>query len=283
MTYKLKFNLPGKCGSIFRGITMPLQTIETLVDGGKATAAPPLGPALGPLGVNIGQVVAKINEKTKAFEGMKVPVKVTVNSETKEFEIKVGTPPSSQLIKKEANIEKGSGKPKTDYVADILIEQIIKIAKMKEGSLTGKTLKQRVKEIIGTCNSMGILVEGKQAAEAIQMVNDGKFDAEIKAEKTELTAEEKAQLEAEKLRLAEEIKKRREEFERVAKEIIASMAGKERGAIKAKLKQANIPDEIIKELLPVEGAAAPGAPGEVKPGAKPAAVAKPEAKKEEKK
>ena len=68
---------------------MAKEKIDVLVEGGKATAAPPLGPALGPLGVNIGEVVGTINEKTKAFAGMKVPVKVTVDSDTKEFDIEV--------------------------------------------------------------------------------------------------------------------------------------------------------------------------------------------------
>src|SRR3989339_1829548 len=162
---------------------MAKETVDVMVEGGKATAAPPLGPALGPMGVNIGQVVAKINEKTKAFAGMKVPVKVIIEKETKTFDIEIGTPPSSQLLKKEANLEKGSSNPKEDKVADVLIEQIIKIAKMKESSLLGKTLKERVKEVIGTCNSMGILVEGKSATEATTDVNEGKFDQEIKAEK----------------------------------------------------------------------------------------------------
>jgi len=269
---------------------MASQTVESLVPGGKATAAPPLGPALGPLGVNIGQVVADINRKTAVFNGMQVPVKVIVDMDTKKFEISVGTPPASALILKEAGIEKGSGNPKTDKVADIFIEQIIKIAKMKEGNLLGNDLKAKVKEIIGTCNSMGILVEGKPAVEAIKEVNEGKFDKEIREEKTELTAEEKARLEEEKKKLAAEIEKRRAEFEKTAKDIIAAMAGKERGEIKAKLVEAGIPDKMIKELLPAEGeAAATGAEakpaaGAAKAEAAPKAEAKPgktEAKKEE--
>lgn len=253
---------------------MATQTIKVLVEGGKATAAPPLGPQLGPLGVNIGQVVADINKKTNSFAGMQVPVKVVVDKDTKKFDIEVGTPPASALLKKEAGIEKGSKNPKEDKVADMFIEQIIKIAKMKEANLLGKNLKNRVKEIIGTCNSMGILVEGKPAVETIADVNAGKFDAEIKAEKTELTAEEKVQLEEEKKKLAAEIEKRKAQFEKLAKEIIASMAGQERGLIKARLKKEGIPDAMIKELLPVEGAA---------PGAAPAggAEAKAEAPKEE--
>lgn len=236
---------------------MATELIKVLVEGGKATAAPPLGPALGPLGVNIGQVVSAINEKTANFKGMNVPVEVKIDKETKEFEISVGTPPASALLKKEAEIEKGSGNPKEDKVADVLIEQIIKVAKMKESNLLGNSLKEKVKEIIGTCNSMGILVEGKPAVDAIKLVNEGKFDQKIKEEKTELSAEEKTKLEEEKKKLAAEIEKKREEFENAAKEIITSMSGKETSAIKAKLKEAKIPIIIIKELLPSEEEAKP--------------------------
>ncbi len=260
---------------------MAKEKIEALVEGGKATAAPPLGPALGPLGVNIGQVVAEINKKTASFKGMQVPVTVTVDSDTKAFEISVGTPPASALIKKEAGIEKGSGNPKAEKIADLKVEQIIKIAKMKESNLLGKTLKEKVKEIIGTCNSMGVMVEGVGATEAIKQVNQGKFDEEIRTEKTELSTEELKELEEEKKRLAAEIEKRRAEFEKTAKEIVATMQGKTRAEIKAKMVEAKLPAQIIKEFLPAEeAAAAPGAEG-----AKPAegAAAKPEAAKEEKK
>ena len=264
---------------------MPKEKVEVLIEGGKATAAPPLGPALGPMGVNIGQVVGDINKKTASFAGMQVPVKIFIDKETKQYEIIIGTPPASGLIKKEANLEKGSGKAKHEMVADILIEQIIKIAKMKETATLGKSLKEKVKEIIGTCQSMGILVEGKPARETLRDIEAGLFDEEIRLEKTELTAEELAKLEEEKKKLAEELAKRKAEFEKVAKEIIASMAGKPRGEIKAKLAFAGVPDDMIKELLPVEGAAAAAA-GEAKPaaGAAPAAEAKKEApKKEERK
>lgn len=265
---------------------MAKERVEVLIEGGKATAAPPLGPALGPLGVNIGQIVTDINKKTESFKGMQVPVKVIVDSDTKKYEIEIGTPPASALLKKEAGIEKGSGNPKTDKVADVMIEQIIKIAKMKESKLLGKSLKEKVKEIVGTCNSMGILVEGKPAFETIQDINKGKFDEEIREEKTELTAEEKAKLEEEKKRLAEEMVKRKAEFEKIAKEIIASMAGKERGEIKAKLSAAGIPDAMIKELLPVEGAPAEGAAPTAAPGKKPETTEKkeePKAKEQKKK
>jgi len=257
---------------------MSKQTVESLIEGGKATAAPPLGPALGPLGVNIGQIVQAINEKTKDFKGMQVPVKVSVDSDTKAFEIFVGTPPVSSLLIKESGIEKGSSNPLRDKVADVLIEQIIKIAKMKGNSLLGKTIKERVKEVMGSANSMGILVEGRPAAETIKLVNEGVFDAEIKSEKTELSAEELKNLAEEKKKLAEEIESRRVEFEAKANEIINKMKNSEKSAIKSKLREADIPEKIIKELLP-DTATAPAA------GAKgaPAGKGVPEAGKGEKK
>ena len=165
---------------------MAKQSIDALVPGGKATAAPPLGPALGPLGVNIGQVVSEINKKTASFKGMQVPVKVTVDTETKTFDVSVGTPPASALIKQEAGLEKGSSNPLLEKVADIKIEQAIKIAKMKQDSLLGKTTKERVKEVICTCQSMGVLVEGKPAHDIITAINNGEFAEEIKLEKTEI-------------------------------------------------------------------------------------------------
>ncbi|MBI4438954.1 50S ribosomal protein L11 [Candidatus Woesearchaeota archaeon] len=260
---------------------MAKQTVQALVDGGKATAGPPLGPALGPMGINIGQVISEINRKTSSFKGMQVPVKVVIEPADKSFEIVVGTPPVSALIRKEANIEKGSSNPLMDKVADLRIEQVIKIAIMKQDSLLGRSLKEKVKQVAGTCNSMGILVEGRQATEAISEINKGSFDREISEEKTELTEEELRQLEEEKKRLAEEITKRREELLARAKATIEQMAGKERGEIKGRLVQLGIPQKIIDELLPAEGAAAAAAAGAGGKGAAPAA--KPEKEKAEKK
>lgn len=255
---------------------MAKQTVESLIEGGKATAAPPLGPALGPLGVNIGQVIAEINKKTIEFKGMQVPIKVIVDTATKAFQITVGTPPASALIKKEANLEKGSGNPK-EMIADLKIEQIIKISKMKHDSLLGKDNFARAKEICGTCDSMGVMVEGKRASETIKDINQGSFRDKILKGKTELTAEELKVLEEERKRLQKELEDKRAELENRAKTILNEMAGQEKAAIKAKLKEAKIPDALIKELLPDQAAApaegAAPAPG-AKPGA-PAAAAKP--------
>jgi len=107
---------------------MAKETVEILIEGGKATPGPPLGPAIGPLGINMMQVVEQINEKTSDFDGMKVPVKVIVDVGTKAFEIEVGTPPTTALIMDELNIEKGSQDPGLDKVADLSIEQALKVA-----------------------------------------------------------------------------------------------------------------------------------------------------------
>ena len=247
---------------------MAKEKVSVQIEGGKATAAPPLGPALGPLKVNIGQVVAEINKKTAALAGMQVPVTVTVDTETKAFEISVGTPPASALIKKEAGIEKGAGNPLAEKVADLKMEQIIKIALTKQDSLLGKTLKDKCKEIVGTCQSMGIMVEGKAAPEAIVEINEGMYDQKIKLQKTELTKEELKALEEERKRLHAEIEARRAEFEAKAKSILATMEGKTRAEKKAAMVQAGLPEAIIKQFLPQDG------PDAAKPGAAPAAGAK---------
>jgi large subunit ribosomal protein L11 len=155
------------------------ETIEVLVEGGKATPGPPLGPALGPLGVNVIQIVNAINEKTKSFAGMKVPVKVTIDPKTKGFDIKVGTPPTSALIVKEIGVEKGSGAAKTTKVGNITMDQAIKIANMKEDSLLGRTLKKRVLEVIGACVSMGVTVEGKEPKMVQKEIAEGKYDQKL--------------------------------------------------------------------------------------------------------
>ena len=121
------------------------ETIEALVEGGKASAGPPLGPALGPMGVNIMEIINTINEKTKEFNGMKVPVKVIVDPKTKEFEIEVGTPPAASLILNELGVEKGSGAASTHKIGNLNIDQAIKVAKMKYDNLLGKEIKQKTK------------------------------------------------------------------------------------------------------------------------------------------
>ncbi len=155
-----------------------MKTIDVIVEGGKASPGPPLAPALAPMGVNIGQVVAKINEMTKDFAGMKVPVKVIVDPATKEFTVEVGSPPTGEIIKKEAGIEKGAGNREAP-AGDISMDKIVKISKAKSNSL-GTDAKQVVKEVLGTCLSMGVTIDSKNAREVIREVDEGKHDSLIK-------------------------------------------------------------------------------------------------------
>jgi len=155
--------------------------VETLVSGGQATAGPPLGPALGPLGLNVLAVVKKINELTASYAGMKVPVKVSVDTETKEFEVSVGVPTVSALIVKELGIAKGSGTPKATKVGNLTFEQLIRVTKLKEGELLSKTFKGAVKEVAGTCVSIGITIDGKEPKDVQKVIDEGVYDKFLNA------------------------------------------------------------------------------------------------------
>jgi len=139
--------------------------VEVLVEGGKVTPGPPLGPALGPLGVNVVAVAAKINELTGSFNGAKVPVKIDIDSRTKEFSIEVGTPPTSVLIIQKIGIEKGSPNPKSEKVGDISQKSLEEIARIKNPSMVSSDVRSSLLEVIGTCVSMGVTVDGKDPKE----------------------------------------------------------------------------------------------------------------------
>jgi large subunit ribosomal protein L11 len=156
------------------------QKISSLVTGGGASAGPPLGPALGPLGVNIMEVIKAINDKTKDFEGMKVPVTVSVDPDTKKWDIEVGIPSAAALILKEAGIQKGSGASGTEWVGDVTIDAIAKIANTKLEKSYASSLKSVAKTVIGTCLALGIKIEGKTPKEITAEINEGKWDEKLK-------------------------------------------------------------------------------------------------------
>jgi len=152
------------------------KVVEALVSGGQATAGPPLGPALGPLGVNVLAIVNRINEQTESYAGMKVPVKIVVDTETKEFEVSVGIPTTAALIVREAGIQKGSGKPNTEKVGNLSLEQAVKIAGVKRPSLLARSVRAAVKEVVGTCVSMGVTVDEKDPKIVLQEIEEGRYD-----------------------------------------------------------------------------------------------------------
>ncbi len=168
--------------------------IKLLAEGGNMAPGPALSQKLGPAGINMGQVIAKINEATKNFQGMKVPVEVSINPSTKSFDVKVFSPPASELLKKELGIEKGSGNHKKTKVANASIEQIISIAKTKMQNMLSRDLKSAVMNIAGTCVSLGVLIENKSPKEVQEEIVHGKYDSEISEEKTETAKEKKQEL-----------------------------------------------------------------------------------------
>jgi len=168
--------------------------VKLIVDGGSMKPGPTVSQQLGPIGINLGKVIEEVNKDTSGFKGMKVPVELNVNTSTKEFTVTVFSPPVSELLKKELNIEKGSGESSKTKVGNLAIEQIISIAKTKIPNMLAKNLKAAVKLVIGSCVSLGVLVENKEAKEVMEEINSGKYDKEISEEKTQLDPKKKQEL-----------------------------------------------------------------------------------------
>ncbi len=121
-------------------------------------------------------VVNRINELTKEFAGMRVPVKVKVDVDTKQFEVEVGTPTTAALIIRELKIEKGSGLAGRESVGNLTLEQAVRIALVKKGDLGCKSLKAAVKTVLGTALSMGVTVDGKSPKEVQREIDQGLHD-----------------------------------------------------------------------------------------------------------
>ena len=148
--------------------------IAGLVEGGKATSGPPFGPALGPLGVNINAIIGEINEKTKQYSGIKIPVEVHVDTATKSYRVEVGAPPTSALVLKELGIQAGA-KEKGQVVGNITLEQVKNIANAKKAKLYGKSMAERASQVLGTCNSMGVTCEGESPRDIIRKIKSGEL------------------------------------------------------------------------------------------------------------
>ncbi len=155
------------------------KTFNFIVSGGEASGGPPIGPALGPLGLNIMAVVNKINEETAEYKGVKVPVDVTVDTDTKQFIVKVGMLSTYALVTQALGIQKGSQTPNTDFVGDLSFDQLISVAQRKWEDLLAASLKSAVKEILGSCQSMGVTIEGRPAKEVQALVSSGEYDQRL--------------------------------------------------------------------------------------------------------
>ena len=237
---------------------MSKETVEMMIEGGKAVANAAIGQKLGPLRVNIQDILKKINDKTADLKGMKVPVKIIVDKDTKEVDLEIGTPPAAELIKKEAGLQKGSGKPDKEKVANLAIEDVIKIAKMKQETLMTNSLKSAVKTIAGSCNALGILVEGKTGREINQEIEKGKYDKEIGEGKTSVTHEKKQQLKEQLQTVQQELQKL------LAKEAAEAEKLAEKKEVKEEEKK---PEEVKEEKGKAATAKAPEKKEEAKPKA----------------
>jgi len=158
------------------------EIIELFVEGGKASPDPGSAQKLSAYKLNIGDVFKKVNEKTEIYKGMQVPIKIIIDKDTKAFEVVVGIPPVSSMIKKELGLEKAkfteedTAAEKT-VLGSLTMEQCVKIAKMKMDEMLVKGLKSAVKQVVGTAVSMtGIQVEEKSPKEILKEIDDGKWD-----------------------------------------------------------------------------------------------------------
>lgn len=221
--------------------------INLLIDGGNMKPGPAVAQQLGPMGINMGKVISDVNEATSEFKGMKVPVELDIDEKTKDFTIHTSSPPTSELLKKELNLEKGSDKHAEVKVGNASIEDMIKIAKIKMGNMLDRSLKAAVKSVLGTSASVGILVENENPNDLMQEVDEGKFDSEINEGKTETSPEKREQLK----KYFTDIKSAQD-----AKAAADQKAAAEAEAAKAEKAKADTPAD---GAAPAEGAA-PAAP-----------------------
>jgi large subunit ribosomal protein L11 len=163
--------------------------VKLIVDGGDMKPGPAVAQQIGPLGINMGKVISDVNTATAGFKGTKVPVEIDVNTKTKTYKINVFSPPVAELIKKELGLEKGSGASGTVMVGNVSVEQLIGIAKTKQSSLLAKDLKSALKLVVGTCVSLGVLVDNKNGAQIEKDIDSGIYDKQIKGEITSPTPE----------------------------------------------------------------------------------------------
>ena len=194
--------------------------IKLLVEAGNMKPSPAISQKLGPLGINIGKVIAEVNKATSQYAGLKVPVELDINTATKDFKVKVLVPPVAELLKKELGITKASVMPKSIYVGNLAIEQVINIAKKKNPA---ESLRSSLKTVLGTCVSCGILVESKNAKEVIKDVDAGIYDdlikvaentdkdIEVSKEKLDKLKADFAKVQAGQEKLLKEIQKAKEE------------------------------------------------------------------------
>ena len=138
------------------------------------------GPAVGPTGINIKDVVDEINAQTMVFKGLTVPVRIECDTETKQFEIFIETPSTASLLLKEIGVEKGSGNAGEERIGNLTFEQLINVAKAKQNIFLDKTFKACVKTVLGTALSVGVTVDSEDPRVIQERIDNGDYDDLIK-------------------------------------------------------------------------------------------------------
>ena len=156
--------------------------VRALITGGAASGGPPIGPAVGPTGINIKDVVDAVNEKTMLFKGLTVPVRIECDPVTKQFEIFVETPSTASLLLKELGVEKGSINSSEKKSGDLTLEQVITVTNAKKDIFLAKTFKNAVKTVLGTALSIGATVEGSNPRDIQKRIDAGEYDDKIQGE-----------------------------------------------------------------------------------------------------
>jgi large subunit ribosomal protein L11 len=156
--------------------------VRALITGGAASGGPPIGPAVGPTGINIKDVVDAVNEKTMLFKGLTVPVRIECDPVTKQFEIFVETPSTASLLLKELGIEKGSINSSEQKSGDLTLEQVIAVTNAKKDIFLARTFKNAVKTVLGTALSIGATVEGSNPRDMQKRIDAGEYDDKIQGE-----------------------------------------------------------------------------------------------------
>jgi large subunit ribosomal protein L11 len=210
-----------------------MAVIKLMVEGGNMAPGPAVAQQLGPMGVNISKVISDVNVATAAFKGVTLPVHLTVNAGTKEVSIKVLSPPTSELIKKELKVETASGARLKQRVGNLAIEQVIGIAKAKHSSMLSNDFMATLKSVLGTCQALGAMVENKEIKEILVEIEEGKYSEEISAQKTNVDAGKRKELDAffvgvaakqEAVKKVEEAEKAAEEEKKAAKAVAPAAA-----------------------------------------------------------
>ncbi|MBU2522836.1 MAG: hypothetical protein KKE23_00920 [Nanoarchaeota archaeon] len=199
--------------------------VKLIAQAGSMKPNPALAQKMGPLGMNMGKIISDVNNATKSLAGMKIPVTLDINTKTKEVKVMVQQPSTSELLKKEFGIAKGSGQPQKFKSANVPIETLIKVAKEKQS--LEKTLKSSLKTVVGSCRSLGILIESKEPSEITKEIESGVYDKLIDQEKTMPSPEKLTELKFffDKIQKSqEEIKKKEEEEKAKAEEEKAAKA-----------------------------------------------------------